>query len=120
MESIRELYRIGHGPSSSHTMGPKKAAEKFLEKNSSAHRFEVILYGSLAATGLGHLTDLAIKETFKNYQFNIQWEPTKFLKRHPNALKFKAYKTDELYSTNGQLTVLVAEQLLMMKQNLKQ
>ena len=71
MESIRELYKIGHGPSSSHTMGPKKAAERFLEKNSSANRFEVVLYGSLAATGMGHLTDMAIHETFKNYQFQI-------------------------------------------------
>jgi len=95
MESIRELYRIGHGPSSSHTMGPKKAAERFLENNSSAHRFEVILYGSLAATGMGHLTDQAIKETFKNYQFDIQWKPTIFLPKHPNALKFTAFKTDE-------------------------
>ncbi len=95
MESIRELYRIGHGPSSSHTMGPKKAAERFLGKNGLAHRFEVVLYGSLAATGLGHLTDLAIKEVFKNYQFDIQWEPTIFLAKHPNALKFTAFKSDE-------------------------
>ena len=94
MESIRELYRIGHGPSSSHTMGPKKAAERFLEKNSLANRFEVILYGSLAATGMGHLTDRAIKETFKNFQFDIHWEPAIFLPKHPNALKFTAFKTD--------------------------
>ncbi len=91
MESIRELYRIGHGPSSSHTMGPKKAAERFLEKNRSAHRFEVILYGSLAATGMGHLTDQAITETFKNYHFDIKWEPSVFLPKHPNAMKFIAF-----------------------------
>ena len=94
MESIRELYRIGHGPSSSHTMGPKKAAERFLEKNSSAHQFKVILYGSLAATGMGHLTDQAIKETFQNYQFDIEWQPKIFLPKHPNALKFSAFTAD--------------------------
>lgn len=95
MESIRELYRIGHGPSSSHTMGPKKAAERFLKKNPMADRFEVILYGSLAATGMGHLTDRAIKETFKEYQFEIHWEPTVFLPKHPNALKFIAFNSDK-------------------------
>jgi len=90
MESIREIYKIGHGPSSSHTMGPKKAAERFLEKNKSAARFEVVLYGSLAATGMGHLTDKVIKETFKDHHFDIEWKPGIFLPRHPNALKFTA------------------------------
>jgi len=95
MESIRELYRIGHGPSSSHTMGPRKASERFLQKNSQAHHFEVILYGSLAATGLGHLTDQAIKEIFQQYQCNIVWQPATFLPKHPNALKFTAFNADE-------------------------
>lgn len=91
MESIREIYRIGHGPSSSHTMGPKKAAERFLEKNKDAFRFEVVLYGSLAATGMGHLTDKVIKETLKNHTFQIEWKPEIFLPKHPNALKFAAF-----------------------------
>jgi L-serine dehydratase len=65
MESIREIYKIGYGPSSSHTMGPKKAAEIFLQRNQVATSFRVTLYGSLAATGKGHLTDLAILNTFK-------------------------------------------------------
>lgn len=60
MKSIRELYRIGTGPSSSHTMGPRKAAEQFLARNPEAASFEVTLYGSLAATGRGHMTDVAI------------------------------------------------------------
>ncbi|MDE5838498.1 MAG: serine dehydratase, partial [Paramuribaculum sp.] len=63
MKSIRELYRIGTGPSSSHTMGPRRASQIFAEKNPSADRFEVTLYGSLAATGKGHLTDVAIMDT---------------------------------------------------------
>ena len=53
MESIKQIYRIGHGPSSSHTMGPMRAARMFLERNRGAVRFNVTLYGSLAATGKG-------------------------------------------------------------------
>ncbi len=91
MESIKEIYKIGHGPSSSHTMGPKKAAERFLAKNKKANRFEIILYGSLAATGKGHLTDRAIEQTMENYELEIFWKPKVFLPRHPNALNFKAF-----------------------------
>ena len=60
MLSIKELYRIGNGPSSSHTMGPKKAAELFVSDFPQAVRFNITLYGSLAATGKGHLTDQAM------------------------------------------------------------
>ena len=91
MESIKEIYKIGHGPSSSHTMGPKKAAERFLAKNKKANRFEVILYGSLAATGKGHLTDFVIEQTFKMNELEIIWKPKIFLPKHPNALSFKAF-----------------------------
>ena len=56
MKSIKELYRIGTGPSSSHTMGPRKAAEMFLERHPDAASFKVTLYGSLAATGKGHMS----------------------------------------------------------------
>ena len=65
MKSIRELYRIGTGPSSSHTMGPRKAAEIFLGKHPEAKAFQVTLYGSLAATGKGHMTDVAILDTLQ-------------------------------------------------------
>ena len=91
MESIKEIYKIGHGPSSSHTMGPRKAAEQFLAKNKTAHHFEVTLYGSLAATGKGHLTDKAISESFKDHILSIEWQPEVFLPKHPNALKFIAF-----------------------------
>ena len=57
MKSIKELYRIGTGPSSSHTMGPRKAAQIFLERHPEAAAFQVTLYGSLAATGKGHMTN---------------------------------------------------------------
>lgn len=91
MESIKEVYKIGNGPSSSHTMGPKKAAERFLAKNKTANRFEVVLYGSLAATGKGHLTDFVIEQTFINRELNIIWEPKTFLPKHPNAIKFQSF-----------------------------
>ena len=92
MESIKELYRIGNGPSSSHTMGPKKAAEIFLQKNQDAHHYKVTLYGSLAATGKGHLTDQAILNVLQPHApTTIQWEPKTFLPFHPNGMRFKAY-----------------------------
>lgn len=90
MESIKEIFKIGHGPSSSHTMGPKKAADKFLSKNIKANRFEVTLFGSLAATGKGHLTDFAIEQTFTDRKLKIIWEPKILLPKHPNAMKFVA------------------------------
>ena len=90
MKSIRELYRIGTGPSSSHTMGPRKAAEMFLENNVGAKAFEVTLYGSLAATGKGHMTDTAIIDVLSraNVPVNIVWKPDIFLPYHPNGMKF--------------------------------
>lgn len=91
MDSIKNIYRIGNGPSSSHTMGPKRAAEMFLEKNRQAARFEVTLYGSLAATGEGHMTDKAILNALKPVApTRIVWEPKIFLPFHPNGMLFKA------------------------------
>lgn len=90
MESIREIYKIGHGPSSSHTMGPAKAAKKFLDKYTSCESFRVYLYGSLAATGKGHLTDVAIRESFADRKVDIVWKPEVLMVRHPNAMKFEA------------------------------
>lgn len=95
MKTIRELYRIGTGPSSSHTMGPRKAAEIFLERNREAGRFKVTLYGSLAATGAGHMTDVAILDTLQpSAPVEIIWEPKIFLPFHPNGMTFAAYQVD--------------------------
>lgn len=82
---------VGHGPSSSHTMGPRRATEMFLEAMPNADHYWVTLYGSLAATGKGHLTDLVIKDAFKEKKYELIWEPKEFLPRHPNALKFEAF-----------------------------
>lgn len=95
MESIKQLYKIGHGPSSSHTMGPRNAAKQFGKKNSQAARFEVTLYGSLAATGKGHLTDKAIEDVLSEIApTEILWEPDVFLPFHPNGMRFCAYGAD--------------------------
>ncbi|WP_106828419.1 L-serine ammonia-lyase [Parabacteroides pacaensis] len=92
MDSIRHIYRIGNGPSSSHTMGPKRAAEMFWEKNKETARFEVTLYGSLAATGKGHLTDKAILDVLSPFApTQILWEPKVFLPFHPNGMLFEAF-----------------------------
>ena len=89
MKSLRELYRVGKGPSSSHTMGPQRAARLFLERCSNASMYEVTLYGSLAATGKGHMTDVAIEEVIQpHHVVNIIWKPQVFLPFHPNGMKF--------------------------------
>ena len=92
MKTIREIYRIGYGPSSSHTMGPRKAAEIFVGRTQEAVSYVVTLYGSLAATGRGHMTDVAILDVLKNA--TIRWMPDVFLPYHPNGMKFEALDTD--------------------------
>lgn len=110
MKSIRELYRIGTGPSSSHTMGPRKAAEIFLDSHKHASGYEVVLYGSLAATGKGHMTDAAIIDVLEKSEMpvNIIWKPDVFLPYHPNGMTFRSLNeaglpSDEwtVYSVGG-------------------
>lgn len=89
MKSIKELYRIGTGPSSSHTMGPRKAAEIYLKRHQRAAGFRVTLYGSLAATGKGHMTNVAITDVLCPVApVEIIWQPKVFLPFHPNGMKF--------------------------------
>lgn len=96
MKTLKELFKIGKGPSSSHTMGPQKAAKIFLENNRGASLFEVTLYGSLAATGKGHMTDIAIIEVLEPIApVRIIWKPDVFLPFHPNGMKFKSLTYDE-------------------------
>lgn len=91
MESIKNIFKIGHGPSSSHTMGPLKAAQEFLSVTPGASSRRVTLYGSLAATGRGHLTDKAILDVFTPHApCEIVWLPEVFLPFHPNGMKFEA------------------------------
>ena len=91
MKTLKELFKIGKGPSSSHTMGPHKAAQIFANHHPDAHAFEVTLYGSLAATGRGHMTDVAITEVLTQIApLHIDWQPQVFLPFHPNGMKFVA------------------------------
>ena len=86
-----ELYRTGRGPSSSHTMGPARAADMFLRKYPEAARFRVTLLGSLAATGKGHFTDRAVCEALPQGKTEIIWKPDVFLPEHPNGMRFEAF-----------------------------
>ena len=109
MESLKEIFRIGKGPSSSHTMGPQRAATIFAERHPKAARFEVTLYGSLAATGKGHMTDKAIIDVLKQVApVEIIWEPDIFLPYHPNGMLFRAFNDSQdlldewtVYSVGG-------------------
>ncbi len=89
-------------------MGPRKAAEIFLARQPGAAKYQVTLYGSLAATGRGHLTDKALEETFQPHPVELIWAPEKQLPLHPNGMRFVAYSADgslleewEVYSVGG-------------------
>ena len=108
MKSLQELYRIGTGPSSSHTMAPRTASIAFQQKYPDAHLYRVTLYGSLAATGKGHLTDEAIQGVFGKDKVELIWKPEEELPLHTNGMRFEALWQDmkvqgvtEDYSTGG-------------------
>ena len=95
MKSLRELFRIGKGPSSSHTMGPQKAAQIYAERHPEANGFEVTLFGSLAATGKGHMTDAAIIDVLQPIApVDIIWKPEVRLPFHPNGMQFAVVAPD--------------------------
>ena len=96
MQSIRTLYKVGKGPSSSHTMGPERAAKLFREMTPEADRYEVILYGSLAKTGIGHGTDRVLVDTLAPYPTKIVFasvDPGNM--KHPNTLDLIANKDNK-------------------------
>ncbi len=92
MKSIRSIFKIGYGPSSSHTMGPAYAALQFSEAYPDADFIRVILYGSLAKTGKGHSTDRAILESLASVQTEIVWDTETETPYHPNTLDFIAFR----------------------------
>lgn len=96
MKSIKEIFRIGYGPSSSHTMGPARAAEIFVEHHPEIEQFRATLYGSLAATGRGHFTDVAVESVFTKAGKKIEtiWQPKTFLPFHPNGIKLEALDSE--------------------------
>ena len=90
MDSLKELYKVGNGPSSSHTMGPQKAAQVFMRRTPGAARYRVTLLGSLAATGKGHLTDWIIEQTLGPERTEILWKPEEVRAFHSNGMVFEA------------------------------
>ncbi|MBQ6849215.1 MAG: L-serine ammonia-lyase, iron-sulfur-dependent, subunit alpha [Clostridia bacterium] len=94
MQSIKNIYKIGYGPSSSHTMGPSYAALDFIGKYPTARRVQVTLYGSLAKTGKGHGTDRAVLDTLGDVPTEVIWDTDTPTPVHPNTLDFTAYDGD--------------------------
>ena len=90
METIKKIYKIGYGPSSSHTMGPNRAAEMFAARTKQAACYRVTLYGSLAATGRGHHTDMAVTRGLAPKETEIVWRPDIVKPFHPNGMLFEA------------------------------
>lgn len=108
MDSLKELYKLGNGPSSSHTMGPQKAARLFRERTPNASSYRVTLYGSLAATGKGHLTDWIIEETLAPLKTEVIWQADVVKPFHTNGMFFEAldgkgevFDLWEVYSVGG-------------------
>ena len=91
MKSLKQLYKIGVGPSSSHTMGPVKATERFLSQYDGFDSYTVTLYGSLAMTGEGHGTDRAIINAFGGRNVSVIFDKTTKCV-HPNTMDFEAVK----------------------------
>ncbi|MBQ9710023.1 MAG: L-serine ammonia-lyase, iron-sulfur-dependent, subunit alpha, partial [Clostridia bacterium] len=107
MKSVRDLYKIGKGPSSSHTMGPEKAAKIFSRENPEADSFKAVLYSSLAKTGKGHRTDAVIEETFAPKKCEIIFDSDTAELAHENTLDLIALKDGKetarirVYSVGG-------------------
>lgn len=115
MTSLTEIYRIGRGPSSSHTMAPEKACRYMMNKYPEADSFKVSLMGSLAKTGVGHRTDFVIKETFGRIPCQIEWDMSDRELPHPNTMVFTAYSGEKrlgietILSTGGGAIQIIGE-----------
>lgn len=119
MESLKELFKIGIGPSSSHTMGPEKACKKIIETFPNCKNFKVILYGSLALTGEGHGTDLVIKKILGENTEIIFDNTTQV--PHPNTFDIIGYDdkllfNKRVFSVGGGKIVFENEDLINTKQ----
>ncbi len=95
MKSIRDIYKIGKGPSSSHTMGPERAARLFRSEHPEAEAFRVILYGSLSKTGVGHGTDRVLRQVLSPLPTEIIFSDEVLPDSHPNTLDFIALRGGE-------------------------
>jgi len=113
MESIKELYIIGPGPSSSHTIGPSRAANNFIKDLKNVDKIVVSLFGSLALTGKGHFSDKVIKDVLNSYETEIIFNMDEKNLKHPNTMNFKAIKDGKIikeqfyYSIGGGKSLLI-------------
>ena len=96
MKSIREIYKIGQGPSSSHTMGPQKAALLFRERYPDAQSYQVTLYGSLCKTGVGHGTDRVLLDTLGENRTKVLFSQESWEGMHPNTMDFAAFSGEKI------------------------
>lgn len=108
MQSLKNLYRIGPGPSSSHTIAPRRAVALYSHEFPNAHSYKATLYGALAATGKGHLTDKAIIDGFAPKQVEIIWQPKTIMPHHTNSMLLQSvdlngntYGDKVFYSVGG-------------------
>ncbi|MBR5023294.1 MAG: L-serine ammonia-lyase, iron-sulfur-dependent, subunit alpha [Oscillospiraceae bacterium] len=92
MKSIKEIYKVGKGPSSSHTMGPERAAQLFKDQHPGADGFRVVLYGSLSKTGVGHGTDRVIRQVLSPLPAEMVFSQKHLEGFHPNTMDFFALK----------------------------
>ncbi len=106
MQSLTQLYRIGKGPSSSHTIGPERACKQFLKENPNADSFKAVLFGSLAKTGAGHGTQEVIKSVFSG-NVTVEVNTETHCSVHPNTMELFAYEKGKeisfarVYSVGG-------------------
>ena len=105
MKSLTGIYRVGCGPSSSHTIGPERACEMFKEKHPDADAYKAVLYGSLAKTGVGHGTDRVIKKTLAPTRCEIVFDKSDISLIHPNTMELFAYKNGEELGKSHVLSV---------------
>ena len=99
MKSIRDIYKIGKGPSSSHTMGPERAARLFRSQHPEADSFQVILYGSLSKTGVGHGTDRVVREVLSPLPTEIVFSKEELAGSHPNTMDLIAIRDGKTIGT---------------------
>jgi len=105
METLKELYKIGRGPSSSHTIGPERACLAFKERNTDADEYKVVLYGSLAKTGEGHGTDAVIVKTMASKKCTIEFDMNKTDIPHPNTMELFAISNGVITSSAKVMSV---------------
>ena len=117
LRSIKEIFVVGHGPSSSHTMGPFFACQYILNKykDKGISKIDITLFGSLAMTGEGHLTDGIVDLAFSHIPHNIIFDK-KTKKKHPNTMNFKVYTEKIIYSEN---VVSIGGGSIVTKDNIK-